>query len=72
MIDFGSRLSFRIVSLSKMQKAGCRHLPVVQDGVLVGMVSLRDLLQVEVEEKEEEVKMIVSYMYSLPPGSGSA
>jgi len=61
-----------LVSLSKMQKAGCRHLPVVKDGILVGMVSLRDLLQVEVEEKEEEVKMIVSYMYSLPPGSGTA
>jgi len=61
-----------LVSLSKMQKAGCRHLPVVKDGALVGMVSLRDLLQVEVEEKEEEVKMITSYMYSLPTGSGSA
>ena len=61
-----------LVSLSKMQKAGCRHLPVVKDGILVGMVSLRDLLQVEVEEKEEEVKMIVSYMNSLPPGSGTA
>jgi len=61
-----------LVSLQKMQKAGCRHLPVVQDGILVGMVSLRDLLQVEVEEKDEEVKMIVSYMCSLPPGSGSA
>jgi CBS domain-containing protein len=61
-----------LVSLQKMQQTGCRHLPVMQDGVLVGMVSLRDLLQVEVTEKEEEVKMIVSYMYSLPSGSGSA
>ena len=61
-----------LVSLSKMQKAGCRHLPVMRDGALIGMVSLRDLLQVEVEEMEEEVKMITSYMYSLPTGSGSA
>ena len=61
-----------LVSLHKMQQAGCRHLPVVKDGKLIGMVSLRDLLQVEVDEKDEEVKMIVSYMYSLPPGSGSA
>ena len=61
-----------LVSLSKMQQAGCRHLPVVRDGALIGMVSLRDLLQVEVEEKEEEVKMITSYMYGHPSGSGSA
>jgi len=45
---------------------------VMRDGALIGMVSLRDLLQVEVEEMEEEVKMITSYMYSLPTGSGSA
>ena len=61
-----------LTSLKKMQKAGCRHLPVVKDGKLVGMVSLRDLLQVEVKEKEEEVKLMTSYMYSLPPGSGNA
>ena len=61
-----------LASLKKMQKAGCRHLPVVKDGRLVGMVSLRDLLQVEVKEKEEEVKLMTSYMYSLPPGSGNA
>jgi CBS domain-containing protein len=30
--------------LRKMRKAHCRHLPVVERGLLVGMVSLRDLL----------------------------
>ena len=33
--------------LEKMTALNCRHLPVVSDGSLVGMISLRDLLSVE-------------------------
>ena len=31
-------------AVQKMSAVGCRHLPVVSDGNLVGMISLRDLL----------------------------
>ena len=34
-------------ALHKMQSIRCRHLPIVDEGNLVGMLSLRDLLQVE-------------------------
>ncbi|HJW95499.1 MAG TPA: CBS domain-containing protein [Thermoanaerobaculia bacterium] len=34
-------------ALQKMQSQGCRHLPVVDDGRLMGMLSLRDLLKVD-------------------------
>jgi predicted transcriptional regulator len=37
------------MALQKMHTLGCRHLPVVKEGNLVGMISLRDLLQVERE-----------------------
>ena len=34
-------------ALQKMQSQGCRHLPVVDEGTLVGMLSLRDLLKID-------------------------
>jgi predicted transcriptional regulator len=34
-------------ALQKMQSQGCRHLPVVDEGNLVGMLSLRDLLKID-------------------------
>jgi CBS domain-containing protein len=33
-------------ALEKMQAIGSRHLPIVHDGKLIGMISLRDLLEV--------------------------
>ncbi len=34
-------------ALQKMQSLGCRHLPVVDGGTLIGMLSLRDLLKID-------------------------
>lgn len=34
-------------AMQKMATLGCRHLPVVDHGNLVGMLSLRDLMQVD-------------------------
>jgi len=53
--------------LRKMKRADCRHLPVVDGDVLLGMLSLRDLLQVEVSEKEDRIEFLQSYMFHLPP-----
>lgn len=36
-----------IEAYRKMQSTGCRHLPVVQDGKLVGLVSQRGLYRLE-------------------------
>jgi CBS domain-containing protein len=35
------------VALQKMHAVNCRHLPVVENGNLIGMISIRDLLQVD-------------------------
>jgi hypothetical protein len=52
-----------------MQKAHCRHLPVVAGGQLLGMVSLRDLLMVDIDEKERNLEYLESYIYTIPPGT---
>ncbi len=45
-----------------MKRHGFRHLPVCDDGQLVGFLSLRDLLLHEIDEKEVEVRMMRVYM----------
>jgi CBS domain-containing protein len=54
--------------LRKMKQAGCRHLPVVEADRYVGMVSLRDLLQVDLTEKDEEIRWLNAYIHYVPPG----
>ena len=40
--------------LAKMQRARCRHLPVLVDGRVLAMISMRDLLWDEIEKQVEE------------------
>ncbi len=56
--------------LRKMRQAGCRHLPVVEGDQLLGMVSQRDLLQVDLDEKVEEIRWLNAYIHYVPPGVG--
>ncbi len=55
--------------LQKMQQAHCRHLPVVRGDMLVGVVSLRDLLMIDLDEKERNIEYLQSYIYTVPPGA---
>ena len=52
----------------KMKQVGCRHLPVVDGDRLVGMVSLRDLMQVDLSEKDDEIRWLNAYIHFIPPG----
>jgi CBS domain-containing protein len=53
--------------LRKMKQAGCRHLPVVDSGRLLGMVAQRDLLQVDLTAKDEEIRWLNAYIHFIPP-----
>jgi CBS domain-containing protein len=51
-----------------MKQANCRHLPVVDGDQLVGVISLRDLLQVDISEKDDTIEFLNSYMFHVPAG----
>jgi len=53
-------------ALNFMQKRNYRHLPVVQDDRIVGMVSIRDLFAVVTEQLEDDVHSCESFVF----GSG--
>jgi CBS domain-containing protein len=52
----------------KMRQAGIRHLPVVEGDRLIGMISQRDLLQVDLTAKDEEIRWLNAYIHFTPPG----
>jgi len=55
--------------LKIMQQAKIRHLPVIDGDRLVGVISLRDLLQVDLDEKAEEIKLMQDYIHYVPPST---
>lgn len=52
--------------MTLMRLHGFRHLPVCHEGMLIGMVSLRDILLHDLNEKDDEVRMMRAYLYSSP------
>ncbi len=52
--------------LRRMQRAAIRHLLVLREGRLAGIVSLRDLLNVDVGEKEEAILLLNAYVHDIP------
>lgn len=58
-------------ALSKMHQARCRHLPILENNKLLGLISLRDLLEVDADEKAEEIRMLNTYIHYVPPSFSS-
>jgi CBS domain-containing protein len=50
----------------KMRRTGCRHLPVLARGRVVGMISMRDLLRDELEEERHEIRELRAYLHQSP------
>jgi CBS domain-containing protein len=49
-------------ALERMEQIGSRHLPVVDGEKWVGMLSMRDLLRVELSDKGDELKLLHEYI----------
>jgi CBS domain-containing protein len=56
-------------AMRKMDQANIRHLPVVEGGRLLSMLSIRDLMRVDLDAKGEELRYLQEYLYQVPPGA---
>ena len=54
--------------MTLMKRHGFRHLPVCAGRELKGVVSLRDILLHDLDEKDDEVRMMRAYLHSTPDG----
>ncbi len=61
--DFGESYE---VCLQRMQQAAVRHLIVLEQGRLAGILSLRDLMRVDLEEKDEAITLLNAYVHYIP------
>ena len=52
--------------MTLMKRHGFRHLPVCAGRELKGVVSLRDILLHDLDEKDDEVRMMRAYLHSSP------
>ena len=52
--------------LALMRRHGFRHLPICEGKRLVGIVSLRDMILHDLDEKDDEVRMMRAYIHSTP------
>ena len=52
--------------LRRMQHAGIRHLLVLREGRLAGILSQRDLLRMDVIEKDETITLLNAYVHDIP------
>lgn len=55
------------VAMKIMSEQRIRHLPILDKGSLVGFLSLRDLLRLELEHKDHEIKSLTDYIHYVPP-----
>ena len=45
-----------------MEQFGCRHLPVMDGNKWVGMLSMRDIMRVEINEQGDELRLLHDYI----------
>ncbi len=48
--------------MAMMTKKNIRHLPVVADNTVIGMLSMRDLVQAIISDQQEEIEQLEHYI----------
>jgi len=49
-------------ALERMERVGSRHLPVMEGEKFVGMLSMRDIMRVEISEQGAELQLLHEYI----------
>ena len=49
-------------ALERMEQFGCRHLPVMDGEQWVGMLSIRDIMRVEISDQGAELRLLHEYI----------
>jgi CBS domain-containing protein len=52
--------------MTRMQQAHVRHMIVLDRGRLAGIISLRDLLAADIDEKAEAITLLNAYVHYIP------
>jgi len=50
--------------LKKMKDAYIRHIIIIDDGLLYGVLSMRDLLEMDITAQKETIQVLNNYIYS--------
>ena len=53
-------------AMRKMDQANIRHLLVVKGPQMLSMISIRDLIRVDMQDKGEEIRYLRQYLYQVP------
>jgi len=59
-------------AMRMMDRANIRHLPVVREQQVVSMLSIRDLMRVDMQRMEEELRLLSEYLYTVPADVASS
>lgn len=51
--------------LKKMKDANIRHILIIENGKLVGIVSVRDILEIDIVVQKETIEVLHKYIYSV-------
>ena len=55
--------------LARMQSLGIRHLVITAGDQLIGIISLRDLMSIDIREKSAEIELMNQYLHYVPPAA---
>jgi len=54
-------------AMRTMDQANIRHLPVIRGSQVISMLSIRDLMRVDMQRMHEELRFLHEYLYTVPP-----